>query len=117
MVKFVHVRDLKNRTSSLLREAEKGETLVVTRRGKPVATLKHFDEKDLRPMKSDYPTSVYDTLRAQVEARHPELRSRSPEKKRDDLKRLTEKIRRCLPFKSWQQMDRAAKGDRYGLAR
>jgi len=44
MVKFVHVRDLKNRTASPLREAEKGETLIVTRRGKPVATLKHFEE-------------------------------------------------------------------------
>ena len=40
MAKFIHVRDLKNQTTTLLREVETGTTLIVTRRGKPIATLK-----------------------------------------------------------------------------
>ena len=48
MAKFATVRDLKNQTTALIREAEKGKAVVVTRRGKPVATLKPFDEKRSR---------------------------------------------------------------------
>ena len=34
MAKFATVRDLKNQTTALIREAEKGKAVVVTRRGK-----------------------------------------------------------------------------------
>src|SRR5437667_174479 len=37
MAKFATVRDLKNQTTALIREAEKGKAVVVTRRGKPVS--------------------------------------------------------------------------------
>jgi prevent-host-death family protein len=47
MAKYASVRDLKNQTTALIREAERGKAVVVTRRGKPVATLKPFEQKDL----------------------------------------------------------------------
>ena len=47
MAKFATVRDLKNQTTALIREAEKGKAVVVTRRGKPVATLKRYDRRDV----------------------------------------------------------------------
>ena len=117
MAKFVHVRDLKNQTTALLREVETGATLVVTRRGKPIATLRPFDARDLQPALLSYPTTIYDALRGQIEARYPELRNRSSEEKRRDFEKITRKIRRALPFKSWQEMERVAKGDRYALPR
>ena len=40
MAKHATVRELKNRTTAIIREAEKGKAVVVTRRGKPVATLR-----------------------------------------------------------------------------
>ena len=59
MAKFATVRDLKNQTTSLIREAERGKTVVVTRRGKLVATLKPFEQRDLDLKKVRYPTSLY----------------------------------------------------------
>jgi prevent-host-death family protein len=116
MAKFATVRELKNQTTALLREAEKGKAIVVTRRGKPVATLKPFEQKDLE--KHDrYPTSAYDNLKRKILAKHPELAKESPEQARRRFDKLSEKIRRSLPFKNWKEMDRFAKGDRYGLTR
>ena len=54
MAKFAAVRDLKNQTTALIREAEKGKAVVVTRRGKPVATLKAFEQKDLGRVAASY---------------------------------------------------------------
>ena len=62
MAKFATVRDLKNQTTALNREAERGKAVVVTRRGKPVATLKPFEPKDLEK-EERYPTSAYDSLK------------------------------------------------------
>ena len=116
MAKFATVRELKNQTTALLREAEKGKAVVVTRRGKPVATLKPFEQKDLE--KQDrYPTCAYDNLKRKILAKHPELAKESPEQARRRFDKLSEKIRRSLPFKNWKEMDRFAKGDRYGLTR
>ncbi len=117
MTKFVHVRDLKNQTTTLLREVEKGITMIVTRRGKPVATLRPFDSRDLHPARSKYSTTIYDTLRKHIEACYLELRNRTSEENRRDFERITRKVRQALPFKSWQEMDKTAKGDRYGLTR
>ncbi len=44
MTAAASVRELKNQTTALLRKVEKGALVVVTRRGKPVATLKPFEE-------------------------------------------------------------------------
>ena len=117
MAKFVHVRDLKNQTTALLREVEAGTTLIVTRRGKPVATLRPFHSKDVQRDETPYPTTVYDTLRAQIATRSPGLKQRPHEAQQRDFEKLTRKMRRGLPFQSWQEMDKAAKGDRYDLTR
>ena len=116
MAKYATVRELKNQTTALIREAEKGKTVVVTRRGKPVATLKPFEQKDLEKGER-YPTSAYDNLKKKIAAKYPKLAKESPEQARRRFEKISEKIRRSLPFKTWQEMDRLAKGDRYGLTR
>ncbi len=116
MVKLATVRELKNRTTALIREAEKGKAVVVTRRGKPVATLKSFEPRDLREA-DKYPTSAFDALKEKILAKHPQLAKESAEQARQEFERISRRIRRSLPFKHWQEMDRWAKGDRYGLGR
>jgi prevent-host-death family protein len=116
MAKFATVRDLKNQTTALIREAEAGKAVVVTRRGKPVATLKPFEQKDLQKQER-YPTSLYDGLKKSILAKYPKLKRQSPEAARKEFDRISEKIRRSLPFKTWQEMDRFLKGDRFGLRR
>ena len=92
MAKYATVRELKNQTTALIRDAEKGEPVVVTRRGKPA-------------------------LRKKILERHPQLAKESPKEARRKFDRITRKLRRSLPFKTWREMDRFIKGDRYGLAR
>ena len=111
MAKFATVRDLKNQTTALIREAEKGTAVVVTRRGKPVATLKPFKQKDLDKQER-YPTSAFDNLKSKILAKYPQLAKESPEQSRRQFDKITKKIRRSLPFETWQEMDRFAKGDR-----
>ena len=116
MAKYATVRDLKNQTTALIREAEKGKAVIVTRRGKPVATLKPFEQRDVEDNKR-YPTSAFDALKKRIVALHPRLAKETPEQARRRFDKITEKIRRSLPFKTWQELDRFAKGDRYGLTR
>jgi prevent-host-death family protein len=116
MAKFATVRDLKNQTTALIREAEKGKAVVVTRRGKPVATLKPFEQKDL-DKEERYPTSAYDNLKRKIAAKFPKLAKESPEQARRRFDQISEKIRRSLPFETWEEMDRFVKGDRHGLTR
>ena len=116
MAKFATVRDLKNQTTALIREAEKGKAVVVTRRGKPVATLKPFEQKDLDKQER-YPTSAFDNLKRKILAKYPHLAKESPEQSRRQFEKITRKIRRSLPFKTWREMDRFVKGDRFGLGR
>jgi prevent-host-death family protein len=116
MAKFATVRELKNQTTALIREAEKGKAVVVTRRGKPVATLKPFEQKDLDKQER-YPTSAFDALKKKILLRHPTLGKETPEQARRRFDKISKKIRRSVPFKTWQEMDRVAKGDRYGLTR
>ena len=111
MAKFIPVRELKNQTTQLLRNVESGATLIVTRRGKPVATLRRFQAADLAT-KPKYDTANWDHLSAGIETRHPELRKESPERKRREFDRLTEKAKRKIPFMTWQDADRWAKGRR-----
>ena len=116
MARFATVRDLKTQTASLMREVEKGKAVIVTRRGKPVATLKPFEQRDVDDHKR-YPTSLYDGLKKSILEKHPKLKTESPEDARREFDRISEKIRRSLPFKTWREMDRFVKGDRFGLRR
>jgi prevent-host-death family protein len=78
MAKFASVRKLKNQTTALIREAEKGQSVVLTRRGKPVATLKPFEQRDVVDDKR-YPTTAYDALKKEILARRPKLAKETPE--------------------------------------
>ena len=46
-MKFVSVRELRNRTSQLWRDLERERDLIVTSHGKPVAILSATDERSL----------------------------------------------------------------------
>jgi len=114
MPKYATVRELKNQTTALIREVEKGKPIVVTRRGKPVVTLNPFE---LHGKTNQYPTTAFDALRKTIVAKHPQLAKEAPEQARRELEKTTRKMRRSLRFKSWREMERFAKGDRYGFAR
>ena len=115
MAKFATVRDLKNQTTSLIREAEKGKTVVITRRGKPVATLKAFEQKDLAK-EERYPSSAYDNLKKK-NRRHLPKTGKRKSGTGAAIRQDHGKDKADLPFKTWQEMDRFAKGDRHGITR
>lgn len=110
------VRELKNQTTALIREAERGARVVVTRRGRPVATLKPFEPKDLAGVEV-YPTTAFDAVRRRILRMYPALAKETPEQARRAFERTTSRTRRSLPFKSWREMDRFAKGVRPGPPR
>ncbi len=116
MAAEANVRELKNQTTALLRKVEQGACVVVTRRGRPVATLKPFEEQDLHPQEQ-YPTSLYQSLQEHIQAQHPEIARRTAQESERNFERISRKARKALPFKDWREMDRALKGDRYGLTR
>ena len=108
----VSVRDLKNQITAILRRVEAGERITVTRRGRPVAVIERSSREI--PQGSD---SAYQHLKRQIEARNPGLREMSAKEVKSEFDRISRKIARTSPYKSWREMDRAAKGDRFGLSR
>lgn len=107
---FVSTRDLKNNTNKILRVAEDGRTIIVTRHGKPVATIKPFKDKDLKDVK----VSLYHKVKSEIGQQHPELLKMS----KAELKKLNDELSAKVNiFSSWEEMDRASKGDKYGLSR
>jgi len=46
-MKVANTVDLKNKTNKLLREVMKGESIIITYRGKPAASLLPLNEEDL----------------------------------------------------------------------
>jgi len=46
-MKFVNVKELKNKTSSILHYAENGGDVIVTLRGKPYAVVHHLKEDEI----------------------------------------------------------------------
>jgi prevent-host-death family protein len=108
----VSVRELKNQTTAILRRVEGGEPVLVTRRGHVIATI--APAMPASPVASD---SIYRHLQRQMEMRCTGRRARSEAASRADFERISRKIARTLPYKSWRQRDRAAKGDRFGLSR
>jgi prevent-host-death family protein len=108
----VSVRELKNQTTRILRRVEAGERVTITKRGKPVAVIESSS-----PASVPVSDSIYRSLQRQIEVRIPGLRRESEVTARRDFERITRKIARTLPYKNWREMDRAAKGDRFGLSR
>jgi len=70
-MKFINVRELKNKTSEMLKLVGKDVDLIVTKRGKPIALIHHFSEDDIE----DY-----------VLLNHPKLKKRLEEAYQDYLK-------------------------------
>jgi prevent-host-death family protein len=106
----VTVRELKNQTTAILRRVEGGEAVAVTRRGQVIATIGPASGPP--PMASD---SIYRQLQRQIETRRPGHGSEIAQ--RAEFERISRKAARSLPYRSWREMDRAAKGDRLGLSR
>jgi prevent-host-death family protein len=63
MLRFVSVRELKEKASELLRRAEEGEEVVVTRNGKPKALLLGFAEDEIE----EYLLANHPALRRRLE--------------------------------------------------
>lgn len=61
-MRFASVRELKNKTSELLRHTRGGEDILITLRGKPVAILRSLSEDGLE----DYIIANHPKLRAKV---------------------------------------------------
>ena len=108
----VSVRELKNQATAILRRVEAGERVTITKRGHVVATLQ--PAADVMSRASD---SIYRHLRRQIETRTPALRRMSTAAARREFERISRKIAKTTPYKTWREMDRAAKGDRFGLSR
>jgi prevent-host-death family protein len=62
-VKFTNVRDLKAKTSAILRTVEKGDTVLVTTHGRPTAMLVPVSEDDIE----DALLAYSPTLRKKIE--------------------------------------------------
>jgi prevent-host-death family protein len=61
-VTFVNVKDLHDRTSEILRRAEEGKPIFVTRRGKPVAVIRGLSPEDLEDLVMLYHPSFRNDL-------------------------------------------------------
>lgn len=110
-VNFISTRELKNKTNEVLHVAEKGGIIIVTRYGKPIATIKLFQESDLKEARHD---SLYQRTRQYIEEKHPQLLAMTEEELQNLNNEISDKVRK---FSTWQDMDKAAKGDYYGLSR
>jgi prevent-host-death family protein len=107
----VSVRELKNQTTAVLRRVEAGDRVPITKRGRVVAII----EPAAEPPRA-LSDSIYRRLQQRIQARSG-LRPLAPAAARREFDRISRKIARTLPYKSWREMDRAAKGDRVGLSR
>lgn len=60
-MKFANVRELKNKTSEILRKAEK-ETVIITTRGKPRAVVMAISEDDFEDYLLEHSPKLLDIL-------------------------------------------------------
>jgi prevent-host-death family protein len=107
----VSVRELKNRTTQILRRVEAGERVTVTKRGHPIAVIESSSQA------SPLSDSIYQGLQRQIEARNPGLRGRSQAAIAREFERISRKVATNRPYRDWGEMDRVAKGDRLGFSR
>jgi prevent-host-death family protein len=108
----VSVKELRSQATRIIRRVEAGEAVTITKRGRVVAVIAPAAEAARRP--SD---SIYQRLRRHVEARTPGLRQMPEGEARRDFDRLSRKVAKTVRYKTWREMDRALKGDRFGLSR
>jgi prevent-host-death family protein len=70
-VKFANVRELKTKTSAMLRTVERGNTVLVTTHGRPTAMLVPVTEDDIE----DALLAYSPTLRKKIEAGLKDIRA------------------------------------------
>ncbi len=63
------------------------------------------------------PGSLWRQIKDQLAEEVPELAEMSPEARKAQFDRLTEKIASALPYDSLEAFEQAMRGDSYGLAR
>lgn len=69
-MKFVNVRELKNKTSEILRIAQEHDIIVISR-SKPIAIIRHLDEDELE----DYVLMNHPDFITQIEKSYREAES------------------------------------------
>ncbi len=69
-MKFVNVRELKNKTSEVLRIAQDRDVIVLSR-SKPIAIIRHFDEDELE----DYVLMNHPDFLAQMEKSYQDIKA------------------------------------------
>lgn len=107
---FVNTRELKNKTNEILRQAEKGKTVVVTRHGKPVALIVPFPAGDTGKKPG---ATLYARIREALEKKYPDLLDMGREELLAHNDDISSKVQ---GYASWKDMDRAAKGDPHGFS-
>jgi prevent-host-death family protein len=82
-MRYAGVKELKQKTMDLLKEAEKGD-IIITAYGKPAAVLHHVDEEDL----ADYLAENDPEFRARIEEAYAEYISLDGVEAGDLVKKL-----------------------------
>ncbi|AKX93634.1 antitoxin [Moorella thermoacetica] len=113
-INFINTREFKNRATQILRQVQKDQVIIITNRGKPVATLKGFNPRDL-VVAEDRHDSLYQHLRQQILKESPELAARDTRQIATDFEKITAKMRKQIAYRTWEEMDRHLKGDPYDL--
>jgi len=87
-MKFVNVRELKNKTSSILHYTEGNGDVIVTMRGKPCVVIHHLSEDDIE----DYILLNHPEFKKKLENAYKEYRTG----KTADIDKLIKKAERNL---------------------
>jgi prevent-host-death family protein len=72
IVKVVNIGELKKKTNDLLREVMRGNTLIITYRGKPAASIVPFTENSLE----DFMITNSPSIRKKITKAEEDLRAR-----------------------------------------
>lgn len=59
-MKFVEVRELKNKTGKVLSAVQKGEKVILTKRGKPAAAMARLREEEIERLLSQSAFDFWD---------------------------------------------------------
>jgi antitoxin (DNA-binding transcriptional repressor) of toxin-antitoxin stability system len=70
-MRFINVRELKNKTSEVLRMVQERDVIVISR-SKPIAIIRHFDEDELE----DYVLMNHPDFLAQMERAYQDAKAR-----------------------------------------
>ena len=86
-MKFASVRELKSNASELLRRANRGDGIIVTSHGKPIATLQGITEENLE----DFILSYHPEIRSTLNSAYKEYKKKGGTPVKDMIGRLKKK--------------------------